>query len=124
MIDFLCLVVGHFEWPIMQVLPLSLSSESDQRVYVEVYALPHGASGVSATTRWPTPAGRPRWPLRCTWIQVGPVVGERRGGVDDRTRLARPGQSVYARLRFVLDHCCHRSPPPRASSEHVLRLHG
>src|SRR6185437_12363749 len=42
MIAFLCLVVAHLEWPLMQVLPLSLTSlrpmKSDQRVYVDVYA--------------------------------------------------------------------------------------
>src|SRR5882757_10920404 len=42
MIAFLCLVVAHFEWPLMQVLPLSLTPESDQRVYVDVYVLPNG----------------------------------------------------------------------------------
>jgi hypothetical protein len=36
------LVVAHLEWPLMQVLPLSLTSEFDQRVYVDVYALLNG----------------------------------------------------------------------------------
>src|SRR6185312_7162697 len=43
MIAFLCLVVAHLEWPLMQVLPLSLlplvTVKPDQRVYVDVYAL-------------------------------------------------------------------------------------
>src|SRR6478735_8899860 len=42
MIAFLCLVVAHLEWPLMQVLPLSIlplvQMKSDQRVYVDVYA--------------------------------------------------------------------------------------
>src|SRR5882762_478993 len=42
MTAFLCFVVAHLEWPLMQVLPLSLTSESDQRVYVDVYPLPNG----------------------------------------------------------------------------------
>src|SRR3979409_385648 len=42
MTAFLCFVVAHLEWPLMQVLPLSLTSESDQRVYVDVCALPNG----------------------------------------------------------------------------------
>jgi hypothetical protein len=42
MTAFLCFVVAHLEWPLMQVLPLSLTSESDQRVYVDGYALPNG----------------------------------------------------------------------------------
>src|SRR6185312_12523217 len=38
------LVVAHLEWPLMRVLPLSLLPhpllpKSDQRVYVDVYAL-------------------------------------------------------------------------------------
>jgi hypothetical protein len=37
----LCFVVAHLEWPLMQVLPLSLTSESDQRVYVDVHPLPN-----------------------------------------------------------------------------------
>src|SRR3954454_23400067 len=36
MTAFLCLVVAHLEWPLMQVLPLSLTAKSDQRVYVDV----------------------------------------------------------------------------------------
>src|SRR6201991_2817660 len=34
MTAFLCFVVAHLEWPLMQVLPLSVTSESDPRVYV------------------------------------------------------------------------------------------
>src|SRR5215217_6578251 len=41
MTAFLCLVVAHLEWPLMQVLPLSLTAKSDQRVYVDVYVLPN-----------------------------------------------------------------------------------
>src|ERR1700704_4447873 len=50
MTAFLCFVVAHLEWPLMQVLPLSLTSESDQRVYVDVYPLPNGV-GAPALAR-------------------------------------------------------------------------
>src|SRR3569833_2373383 len=40
MTAFLCLVVAHLEWPLMQVIPLSLTAKSDQRVYVDVHVLP------------------------------------------------------------------------------------
>ncbi len=33
------------------------------------------SGGVSATTRYPMPAGQPRWPLTCSWIQVGAPDG-------------------------------------------------
>src|ERR1700752_3353464 len=48
MTAFLCFVVAHFEWPLMQVLPLSLTSESDQRVYV----------GVASTNSARSPIGK------------------------------------------------------------------
>jgi hypothetical protein len=41
MTAFLCLVVAHLEWPLMQVLPLSLTAKSGQRVYVDIHVLPN-----------------------------------------------------------------------------------
>src|SRR5215208_5622140 len=41
MTAFLCLVVAHLEWPLMQVLPLSSTAKSNQRVYVDVCDLPN-----------------------------------------------------------------------------------
>src|ERR1700738_2501427 len=66
MTAFLCFVVAHLEWPLMQVLPLSLTSESDQRVYVDVYPLPnrvgrHQRDAAIADTRRPA-----QGPLTCT----------------------------------------------------------
>jgi hypothetical protein len=44
------LVVAHLEWPLMQVLPLSLrllrTMKSEQRVYVDVYARRRGGSSM------------------------------------------------------------------------------
>src|SRR5690348_13791464 len=36
---FLCLVVAHLEWPLMQVLLRFLRDKSEERVYVDVYLL-------------------------------------------------------------------------------------
>src|ERR1700719_3964030 len=37
---FLCFVVAHLEWPLMQVLPHFSTAKSDHRVYVGRYLLP------------------------------------------------------------------------------------
>jgi hypothetical protein len=71
----------------MQVLPLSLTSESDQRVYVDVYPLPNGVGrrqrdDAVADTRRPAQVAAD--------VHLNPgrgtrrIVGEGRGGVDDR----------------------------------------
>src|ERR1700736_548625 len=43
---FLCLVVAHLEWPLMQVLPLSCA-KSARRVYVDPFGR-HAAVGTSS----------------------------------------------------------------------------
>src|SRR5258705_1992189 len=73
----------------MQVVPLSLTSESDQRVYVDVYAVTARRQRDDAVAN----AGRPAQVAVDVHLDPGRrtrrVVGERRGGADDRTR--RPG---------------------------------
>src|SRR3954471_19425323 len=90
MTAFLCFVVAHLEWPLMQVLPLSCS-KSGHRVYVDVCALPNGVvrrQGDDAVANTSRPAQvvvdvhlNPGWRARR-------VVGEDRGGVDHGGPLA------------------------------------
>src|SRR5215475_4879086 len=88
---FLCLVVAHLEWPLMQVLPLSLLLQSDQRVYVEVYASPHSVGQGQRDDAIPD-AGRPAEVAVDVHLDPGRdarrVVGEGRGRADDGPRLA------------------------------------
>src|SRR5258705_4943568 len=91
MTAFLCFVVAHLEWPLMQVLPLSLTSESDQRVYVDVYALPNGVGRRQGNDAVADPC-RPAQVAVDVHLNPGRgtrrVVGEGRGGVDDRGCLS------------------------------------
>src|ERR1700749_4309524 len=45
MIAFLCLVVAHLEWPLMQVPLTFCNTQSSHRVYVGVWALPQRVTG-------------------------------------------------------------------------------
>src|SRR4051812_42252595 len=74
MTAFLCFVVAHLEWPLMQVLPLSCS-KSDHRVYGDIYARrgrrrvsdPASRACVSPATREPLRPRRRSPPLPCAW---------------------------------------------------------
>jgi hypothetical protein len=80
----------------MQVLPLSLTSEFDQRVYVDVYAL---LNGVGRRQRDDAVADARRPAQVAADVHLNPgrgtrrVVGEGRGGVDNRGVRFWRGQS-------------------------------
>src|SRR5215475_5599994 len=57
---FLCLVVAHLEWPLMQYYLFHYFSSPINESTWRFMAHRTASGGVSATTRYPTPAGRPR----------------------------------------------------------------